>query len=220
MVLHCSSTDEFLVDGHRSGYSINSIQVFKSAILQLHLDRDSLDGDTDVRTLVKNFKKNGPPLSLTKPPVDLTLTLSFLAKIPSNARTSLTALNQKTAFLLAMAAFLRPSDLFCIVLSQCVIDSQARLTLCIEAPKETRQGRPIIKSLTVHSLAADDPLCPVAAFLALKNHPGASHRPKDYLLVNSINPAKPITLGAISSWIRRLIKMSTDLVSRGNEIIT
>ncbi|GAB5594025.1 hypothetical protein Unana1_08925 [Umbelopsis nana] len=185
----------FLVDAYRSGYSINSIQVFKSANLQLHLDRDSLDGDNDVRTLIKNFKKNGPPLSLTKPPVDLTLTLSFLAKIASNGRTSLKALNQKTAFLLAIAAFLRPSDLFRIVLSKCVTDAQARLTLCIEAPKETRQRRPIIKSLTVHSLATDDPLCAVAALLALKNHPGASQRPKDNLLVNSINPAKPITVG-------------------------
>ncbi|KAH8547913.1 hypothetical protein BGW37DRAFT_407086, partial [Umbelopsis sp. PMI_123] len=40
-----------------------------------------------------------------------------------------------------------------------------------------------------------------------------SHRPKDNLLVNSINPAKPITVGTISSWIRRSTKMSTDLVS-------
>jgi len=202
----------FLVDAHRSAYSINSIQVFKSAIMQLHLDRDSLDRDTDVQTLIKNFKKTGPPLPLTRPSVDLGLTLNFLAKIPSNSQTSLKALNQKSAFLLAMAAFLRPSDLFRIVLSKCVIDEQARLTLCIEAPKETRQGRPVIKQLMIHPLSNGDPLCPVAAFLALKNHPGAAQRPKDNLLVNSLNPAKPISVATISSWIRRLTKMSTDLV--------
>ncbi|KAH8547508.1 hypothetical protein BGW37DRAFT_232993 [Umbelopsis sp. PMI_123] len=54
----------FLVDVHSACYSINSIQVCKSVIMQLHLDQDSLEDDTDVRTLIKTFKKHGPPLSL------------------------------------------------------------------------------------------------------------------------------------------------------------
>jgi hypothetical protein len=202
----------FLVAAHHSGYSLNTIQVFKSAIMQLHLDRESIDCDADVKTLIKSFKKSGPLLSLTRPQVDITTTLSHLAKILSNGRTSLIALNQKTAFLLAMAAFLRPSDLFRIVLSKCTLDEAGRLSLCIEAPKETRLGRPIIKTLMVHPLLNEDPLCPVAAFLALKNHPGAAQRPVDNLLVNSINPTKPLSVGTISSWLRGLTKMSTDLV--------
>lgn len=111
-----------------------------------------------------------------------------------------------------MAAFLRPSDLFSITLSKCPIDEFGRLTLCVEAPKESKKGRPIIKSLMVHPLPTEDPLCPVAAFLALKNHPGAAQRPADNLLVNSRNPSKPISVAVISSWIRTLIKLSTDLV--------
>ena len=202
----------FLVAAHRSGYSINTIQVFKSAIMQLHLDRDTIDCDTDVRTLMKSFKKSGPLLSLTRPQVNIAATLSHLAKIPSNGRTALKALNQKTAFLLAMAAFLRPSDLLRIVLSKCTLDETGRLSLCIEAPKETRRGRPIIKILMVHPLANDDPLCPVAAFLALRNHPGTTQRPKDNLLVNSLTPSKPLSVNTISSWLRLLTKMSTDLV--------
>ncbi|KAH8552771.1 hypothetical protein BGW37DRAFT_295763 [Umbelopsis sp. PMI_123] len=69
----------FSVAVHRSGYSINTIQVFKSAIMQLHLDRDALDRDTDMRTLIKNFKKAEPLLSLSRPQVDLSATLSHLA---------------------------------------------------------------------------------------------------------------------------------------------
>ncbi|KAI9290115.1 hypothetical protein BC943DRAFT_270821 [Umbelopsis sp. AD052] len=111
-----------------------------------------------------------------------------------------------------MAAFLRPSDRFRIVLSKCTLDETGRLSLCIEAPKETRLGRPIIKTLMVHPLLNEDPLCPVAAFLALKNYPGAAQRPVDNLLVNSINPTKPLSGGTISSWLRGLTKMSTDLV--------
>lgn len=50
----------FLVAAHRSGYSINTIQVFKSAIMQLHLDRDTIDCDTDVRTLMTSFQEVWP----------------------------------------------------------------------------------------------------------------------------------------------------------------
>jgi hypothetical protein len=85
------------------------------------------------------------------------------------------------------------------------------LTLCTEAPKATRQGHLIIKRLKIHSLAASDPLCSMTAFLAVKNHLGAAHRHTDNLLVNSVNPTKPITVETISSWIRRLTKMSTGL---------
>ena len=116
------------------------------------------------------------------------------------------------AFLRPSDRFRRPSDRFRIALSKCTIDEFGRLTLCVKASKETRKGRPIIKSLMVHPLPTVDPLCPVAAFLALKNHPGAAQRPTDNLLVNSRNPSKPISVATISFWIRTLTKLSTDLV--------
>ncbi|KAL0075897.1 hypothetical protein J3Q64DRAFT_1616549, partial [Phycomyces blakesleeanus] len=75
-----------------------------------------------------------------------------------------------------MAAFLRPSDLHRVILSKRCINGQRRLHLVIEAPKETREGRRIIKSPIIHPHGSNQALCPVLAFFVLRDHPAAHSR--------------------------------------------
>ncbi|KAF7720368.1 hypothetical protein EC973_000341 [Apophysomyces ossiformis] len=113
-----------------------------------------------------------------------------------------------------MAAFLRPSDLHRIQLQQSRVDEEDRLHLSIYAPKETRGGRRIIKTLIVHPLPSDPSLCPVKAYVALRDHPDARLRPPDSLLVNSVDVAAGVQVATISGWLRRLLAKSlTDATS-------
>jgi hypothetical protein len=110
---------------------------------------------------------------------------------------------------LAMAAFLRPSDLERISLPLSKITNHGDLQLTIEAPKELRAGRRITKVLLIRKNSNFQELCPVRAFIALRNHPKAARRPHRKLLVNSKDPSKPLRTTTISTWLRRIVSKST-----------
>ncbi|KAI9314653.1 hypothetical protein BX666DRAFT_1862215 [Dichotomocladium elegans] len=103
---------------------------------------------------------------------------------------------------------MRPSDLHRISLLHSRITEVGHLNLCVQAPKETRNGRRIIKTLVLHPLTRDNGLCPVAAFCALRDHPDASRRPPDALFVNSVLVSSPLKVSTISGWLQRLMRLS------------
>lgn len=111
--------------------------------------------------------------------MDVTPTLRFLAQIPSDTPAPLLELKKKTAFLLAMTAFLRPSNLERISLQNCMVTVQDDLIIKVIAPKELRAGRRIVKSLVVRQNDNFKNLCPVRAFKALKSHQLARKRPSN-----------------------------------------
>lgn len=162
---------------------------------------------------MQHFKRTAPPKPITRPQVDIAPTLRYLNAIQSDSQTTLAALNEKTAFLLAFAAFLRPSDLARIQLQECSVDDEDRLNLVILAPKELRSGsgRRIIKTLLIHPHPGLPALCPVAAFKALRDHPQAQSRVPSQLFVNSVSPSKPLKVTTISTWLRRLLRLSTSM---------
>ncbi|KAF1807773.1 hypothetical protein V8B55DRAFT_1319799 [Mucor lusitanicus] len=86
-----------------------------------------------------------------------------MVDLGTNSRLSLEELTVKTAWLLAMVGFLRPSDLERIDLDQCTTSSANVLQLVIVAPKETRQGSRITKTVTIHP-HANHLICPVSAY--------------------------------------------------------
>ncbi|KAG1041281.1 hypothetical protein G6F43_012116 [Rhizopus delemar] len=71
-------------------------------------------------------------------------------------------LTAKTAWLLAMVGFLRPSDIQRIDIDQCSIQ-QDILTLVVVAPKETRRSERITKAITIHP-HQNPAICPVLAY--------------------------------------------------------
>lgn len=206
-----STTDltNFLGEALQNGYSISTIQVFKTAVCLFHLDQDKIKNSPDLRTLFRHSRKTAPPRSLSKPAIDISPSLRFIAQIPSSPTTALSDLNKKTAFLLAMAAFLRPSDLERISLQDCQVNRQGDLTISIKAPKERRAGRLIIKTLLIKHNSDYKELCPVLAFVALRDHPAASATVRHKLLVNSKNPKKILRTTTISTWLRGIVRLST-----------
>ncbi|KAI8137594.1 hypothetical protein BJV82DRAFT_700568 [Fennellomyces sp. T-0311] len=152
----------FLSAAHEQGYSVGTIQIFWLAILVFHRNGTAISSHPDVVTLLRRLTRDASLRSLTRPTLDITSTLRYLGSIDSASSTSLTLLNHKAAFLLATAAFLRPSDLHRIQLLQCRVDEEDRLHLCIWLPKETHGGHHIIKTLVIHPLAElSGDLCPV-----------------------------------------------------------
>jgi hypothetical protein len=204
-----SELTNFLSDALLAGYSFSTVQIFRAAVCLLHKDPEQIRHSTDLKALLKHSKRIAKPKQLLKPRIDVSPTLRFLAQIPSDTSAPLADLNKKTAFLLAMAAFLRPSDLERISLHHCSVTSQGDLIIKVIAPKELRAGRRIIKTLTIRRNDNFKELCPVRTFRALKSHPLAIKRPSNKLLVNSKNPTKLLKTTTISTWLRNLMRLST-----------
>ena len=196
---------------HSAGYGINTLLAYKSGILHLHHDAQSLRDAADLHQLVKNLKRRAPPVPQHRPAVDLAPTLDYLRRIPSSTATALNLLRDKTCFLLAMAAFLRPSDLARIDLAQCTIDSTRMLHLHICSPKERRRGRAIIKTVSISPNTRVPALCPVSAFDALREHPITRQGTGTHLFVLANRPTESLVSTTISTCLRRLVRLSTDV---------
>jgi hypothetical protein len=158
-----------------------------------------------VNSYLDALYKQAPPISIHRPTIDLTPALVRARSIPSRSSTSLKLLQQKLAFLLAMAAFLRPSDLARIPYSSCnVRPTDGCLNFTVVSPKETRRKRRIIKPFTIHPHSTDIELCPVECFKALQGHPELRPRPQDsQLFIKSNNISQPLSSHTLSSWLHR-----------------
>ncbi|RCH83416.1 hypothetical protein CU097_004140, partial [Rhizopus azygosporus] len=117
--------------------------------------------------LLDTFAHREPPKQIHRPTIDISSTLNHLRQIQSIMSTPLPFLQKKLAFLLAMAAFLRPSDLRRVDLQSADINDSFQLTSQVDSPKETRDHRCIIKPFTIFP-NQDRSLCPIREFIALK----------------------------------------------------
>ncbi|KAI8067026.1 uncharacterized protein B0P05DRAFT_589775 [Gilbertella persicaria] len=145
-----------------------------------------------------------PPVSIHRPTIDVSPALAYARSIVSRTTTPIKLLLQKLAFLLAMSALLRPSDLERIPYSSCSITDNGCLTFTVVAPKETRGKRRIIKPFTVYPHASDFELCPVQCFKFLRDHPVLAARPSgSQLFVKSHLIHQSLSSSTISTWLHR-----------------
>ncbi|KAG1317269.1 hypothetical protein G6F62_012990 [Rhizopus arrhizus] len=94
------------------GCNHSTICLFRSAVTHLHEHPSSLRSSDIVNSLIASLKSRAPPQPIHRPTVDLSPSLKAVRLIDINdLSTPLPHLQQKLAFLLGMAAFLRPSDL-------------------------------------------------------------------------------------------------------------
>lgn len=190
---------------------VSTLKTLRTAATHLHTNSNSITVDDLVNNYLDSLIKQEPPVSIHREPVDMTPSLAYARTILSRSTTSLKSLQQKLAFLLSMAAFLRPSDLARIPFSSCNIRPDGSLTFQVVAPKETRKKRRIIKSFTVHPHNTDIELCPVRCFSALRDHSSLASRSVDsHLFVKSHIPSQPLSSSTLSSWLHReFISLST-----------
>lgn len=96
---------------------------------------------------------------------DIVPALQYIHFLGPNEVMALDKLTIKTAWLLAVVGFLRPSDLARIDLDQTQVLTGNILRILVLAPKEKRKGCRITKPITIHP--HEDPLlCPVQVFEA------------------------------------------------------
>ena len=179
-------------------------------MLHLHRQPASLRSGPLTLELIQSIAASAPPIPIYRPQVDISSTLSYLEQVETSTSAPLAPLQQKLAFLLAMVCFLRPSDLHRISLYSALVDSVCgSLTFTVVAPKERRKSRRILKPFTIYPLA-NSALCPVYTFICVRDHRLLlSRRPQNVLFVNAKQPRKPVTISTIGTWLRNLIKMST-----------
>ncbi|KAG2221841.1 hypothetical protein INT45_003555 [Circinella minor] len=188
-------------------YAITTLQLFRSAVSQLHHNLISLCDDPLLNKFIITLAAQAPPIRLHRPTIDLQPTFNYLSNL-NNASTIFASLQRKLAFLLGVACFFRPSDLQRIPLASVQVSSDLTfLSLEVHCPKEKRHGRRIIKSFQVRAHSKSTTLCPIQTFLAYRDR-----RPQCSsinLFVNSISPDQPLQASTIQGWISRLLRKST-----------
>ncbi|ORE17139.1 hypothetical protein BCV71DRAFT_270232 [Rhizopus microsporus] len=185
---------------YQFGYSSSTLRSFRPSILAFHQNKVSLDNKLHlVNNLLDTLARRELPKQSHRPTIGISPTLNHLRQISTSMTTPLPFLQKKQPFLLAMAAFLRPSDLHRIVLQSAVINDNFQLTsqVVFQKKKKTHDHRRIIKSFTIF-LNQDRSLCPVRAFIALRNHPSLSCiSAHSSLFVNSRSPQEPLATSII-----------------------
>lgn len=199
---------------HDFNLQSTTLKSIRAAVTHLHDDPKTIQDHPLVNNYLISVACQAPPISIHRNKVDLTPSIDYARSIPSKPSTAFGALQQKLSFLLAMVAFLRPSDLARIPYSSCTVrPMDGCLLFQVVSPKETRKRRKIIKPYTIHPHATDPELCPVVCFLALRNHPQVPSRPIDSLLFvkpSLLRTCSPIASSTISSWLHRnFISLST-----------
>lgn len=143
----------------------------RTAVVHFHDNPTVIRSNPLVISYLDTLSKQAPPVLIHRPTIDPTPFLIYAQSTSSRSSTNLKLLQQKLAFLLAMAAFLRSSDLARIPFTSCQVLDNGCLLFQVVAPKETRKKRRIIKPFTVHPHTSDIELCPVKCFEAIRNHP-------------------------------------------------
>ncbi|KAI7846734.1 hypothetical protein BDC45DRAFT_453027 [Circinella umbellata] len=208
----CSDLLNFLSAARSNNYSLNTLKLFKTAILKFQHHPAQFHNDVDIVSLFKKFAIDSPPVPLGKPPIDLSPTFKYIIDIQPQAKVQLKFANHHAVFLLGIIGLLRPSDLHRIKLQQCFINSSRCLTLVIFHPKERCGGRPIIKRINIHPYQTQQSFCPVYAFKILRDHSQAKHhRPPDILFVDCNKPQISVQLQTIFKWLINLVRHSTDI---------
>ncbi|CAO3657229.1 unnamed protein product [Mucor hiemalis] len=125
-------------------YAITTLQLFRSAVSQLHLTPISLRNDPLLNKIITTLITQAPPIRIHRQTIDMQPTFKYLPGL-DNYSTSLASLQGKLAFLLGVACFFCPSDLQRIPLNTVRVSSDlSLLSLEVHCPKEKRRGRRII----------------------------------------------------------------------------
>ncbi|KAG1135875.1 hypothetical protein G6F37_013862 [Rhizopus arrhizus] len=116
----------------------STLKTLRTAVAHLHDDTAGISEDPLINSYLDTIAKQAPPVSIHRPTIDASPALAYARSIISRSSTDVKLLQQKLAFLLAMAAFLRPSDMARIPFTSCSISENGCLLLQVVAPKETR----------------------------------------------------------------------------------
>ncbi|KAI8145619.1 hypothetical protein BJV82DRAFT_679807 [Fennellomyces sp. T-0311] len=91
----------FLSSAHHSGYSLNTIKLYKTAALKFHHFPAQFLKDVDIMALLKKFANDAPPIPLGRAAIDLSPTFHHLIALHPQAVHNLRVANEVAAFLLA-----------------------------------------------------------------------------------------------------------------------
>ncbi|KAG1078995.1 hypothetical protein G6F42_023983 [Rhizopus arrhizus] len=128
----------FLADmRNQHNLQASNLKTLRAAVSHLHDESKGIRESTLINSYIESMTKQAPPIPIHRPTIDISPALTFTRSIASRTTTSIKPLQQKLVFLLAMAAFLRPSDLARIPYDSCSITDSGCLTFQVVAPKET-----------------------------------------------------------------------------------
>jgi hypothetical protein len=199
------------------GWKNQSVLTYLSRLLTLYnlADRIHIYTNPDYQAYITALKAN-----ILRPnrdfEYDIQPALDHICSLGPNNSLSPSDATAKTAWLLAMTGFLRPSDLHRIDLDQCYYTSTGLLKLIIVAPKERRGGSPYTKSITI-SPHNNPLLCPIAAFSSycqrftstpcIRPHTRRSRITLNYIFRNQHDTSLPLSVERIGKYIKSIMDL-------------
>ncbi|ORZ04501.1 hypothetical protein BCR42DRAFT_385119 [Absidia repens] len=214
---HAPTIISFLADTREAkNWAVSTTLNAKSAILDLYsiIEQQNIRSDSTYVIYIKALKDSKIPTRRTFD-YDLTPVFDHIRSLGSNDTMSRLSLSRKTAWLLAMCGFLRPSDLHRMDLDLSEVNRSGHLVLHIVAPKDKRKGSRRIKSVTIHP-HRDPVFCPVQAFISYRQrlavdplrapHPIAPATTINYFFRNTHQLGSQVTSTTISRYMSDIMQ--------------
>ncbi|GAN11521.1 hypothetical protein MAM1_0661d11085 [Mucor ambiguus] len=102
----------FLADmSSRHSLQASTLKTLRAAVVHLHDNPKGIRESAVINDYIDSRMKQAPPVNIHRPTIDISPAMAFAQSIASRTTTPIKQLQQKLVFLLAMTAFLRPSDL-------------------------------------------------------------------------------------------------------------
>jgi hypothetical protein len=142
-----------------SDWSPGTVENYRAAIIYMYDDKSSFR-DADFQSFFKAIRARHVR-EVKELNIDIQPALDHLRNQGPNKDLSMSALTKKLCWLLGICGFMRPSDIEYINLAHKKFElTESQCVLPVVRPKETRNGQPIHKCITIK--CHDDPLlCPV-----------------------------------------------------------
>lgn len=136
-LVHTGRPGQFLADMRNlHNLQASTLKTIRAAVSHLHDAPNGIRESDLLNSYIDTMTKQAPPLSIHRPTIEISPTLTFARSIASRPTTSIKLLQQKLFFLLAMAALLRPSDLARIPCDSCSINEAGYLTSRLQLPRK------------------------------------------------------------------------------------
>ena len=197
----------FLYDLFKKGLSYNSINVHKSMLSTTFSsnDREDLGKHPFIRLFMKSVFNQRPPKAKLSHTWDPKVVFDYAKSLGPSATLPIRVLAMKATILLALATFLRVSEIASIDFSS-VKQSDTRIVFSLsELRKWQRTGS--LQSFSL-KLLEDDLICPVRTILEYIRRTADVRGNCTSLFISTVSPYKAVTSSTISHWIKEFLSKS------------
>lgn len=198
----------YLTDLFHSGMAYRTVNIHRSMISTTlpPIDGLSIGKHPMVSTLMRGIYNSNPPKPKYSVTWDVETVVNFISSREEESTSDLLYLSCRTACLLALATFMRISELAAIDLSSIRFSATGVMFSLLKARKTQRKGP--LQSFTIAKLPETSlRVCPSRALDAYitATAPHRNDSNSSHLFIGTVRPFKPVTASTVGRWIKKVL---------------